>query len=372
MILKVAIACGGTGGHLFPGVAIGESLIKKGVEVALIVSNKKVDQEAVENLKDKFVIKSFPAVGLVGSKYLQFFKGLLQSRRQSLEFFKDWKPDAALAMGGFTSAGPLLAARKIGIPNGIHEANVIPGRANRWLAKKSDFALLNFEATRPRLKVARKTDVISCGLPVRSGFFKSNPSSARESMGWDPDSKVLLVTGGSQGARVMNDQTLRFRSKNWSKFQDWKLLHVTGAQDFDRMREAYRQKGFHGIQSIRVEPFLHQMDQALAAASACITRTGASFLGELEVFGIPALLMPYPFAVENHQYWNAVSYTERATGTIFNESNESDSEFDEKLTTILNAAQSPVPRPIVSESKAAILAARYLISRIQEARQGIL
>ncbi len=364
--MKVAIACGGTGGHLYPGVAIGESLKSKGLEVALMVSNKPVDQEATKSLQGHFEIKSFPAVGLVGRKYFSFFKGLHQSRKMALDFYQSWKPDAALAMGGFTSVGPILAARRLKIPNGIHEANVIPGRANKWLARKSDFVLLNFDATRTRLKSASNADVIQCGLPVRSGFFQTSPTTAKQAFGWESDAKVLLVTGGSQGAKVMNDLILRFRSERWSEFAEWKLLHLTGSKDYERMVEAYRAKGFAGTPNVRVEPFLHSMEQALASAAACVTRAGASFLGEMEVFHPPALLVPYPHAVENHQYWNAVAYTERSQGSIFSESEETESEFIDKLTEIMRAGSAKQPRPASPESKAAQLAARYIISRIHE------
>ena len=361
---RVAIACGGTGGHLYPGVAIAEALEKKGIEVALLVSNKAIDQEATEHLKNKFTVRSFPSVGLVGRNYLKFFKGLMQSRRESIRFFKEWNPQTALAMGGFTSAGPILAARSMRIPNGIHEANVIPGRANRWLARGSDFVFLNFEATRHRLKVGSKTHVMVCGLPVRSSFFKTNPSLAKSSFGWNPDDKVLLVTGGSQGAGFLNDQILRFRSKHWSKFANWKLLHLTGPSDFDRMKEAYRSKGFEGIDSIKLCPFLHSMDNALAAANVCVTRSGASFLGELEVFRSPALLVPYPHAVENHQYWNAVAYSERSTATIFEETRGEPTEFASALEKILLEAPTSGPSSLPTESKAAQWVARYLESEI--------
>jgi UDP-N-acetylglucosamine--N-acetylmuramyl-(pentapeptide) pyrophosphoryl-undecaprenol N-acetylglucosamine transferase len=361
---KVAIACGGTGGHLYPGVAIAEALKKRGIEVALLVSNKAIDQEATEHLRDKFTVRSFPSVGLAGRNYLKFFKGLMQSRRESIRFFKEWNPQTALAMGGFTSAGPILAARSIRIPNGIHEANVIPGRANRWLARGSDFVFLNFEATRNRLKVGSKTHVMVCGLPVRSSFFSANPALAKSSFGWNPDDQVLLVTGGSQGAGFLNDQILSFRSRHWSKFANWKLLHLTGPSDFDRMKEAYRSKGFEGIDSIKLCPFLHSMENALASANVCVTRSGASFLGELEVFKSPALLVPYPHAVENHQYWNAVAYSERSVATIFEETRGGPAEFASALEKMLLEAPSSRPSPMPTESKAAQLVARYLEAEV--------
>src|SRR5271154_396614 len=130
----VAIACGGTGGHLFPGLAVAEELKKRGCEIALLISPKDIDQQAVKSAKD-FEIFTLPAVGLQNRNYFSFAISFLNSFRAARKFVKQRKPDAVLAMGGFISAPPILAARKFGAKTFLHESNTIPGRANRFLAR---------------------------------------------------------------------------------------------------------------------------------------------------------------------------------------------------------------------------------------------
>src|SRR5690349_16409185 len=130
----ITIACGGTGGHLFPGIAVGEQLIQRGCAVSLLISPKEVDQQAVKSASG-MSIATLPAVGLVRGSRLACFKGFFESARAARKLFRQTRPQAVLAMGGFTSAPPILVARGMGIPTFLHESNTIPGRANRWLSR---------------------------------------------------------------------------------------------------------------------------------------------------------------------------------------------------------------------------------------------
>jgi len=130
---RVAIACGGTGGHLFPGVAVAEELKRRGCSVTLLISPKEVDQKAVQGAAD-VKVATLPAVGLTRGKIFAFARGFGQSYRAAKKLFATECPDAVLAMGGFTSAPPVLAGKSLGVPTFLHESNTIPGRANRWLS----------------------------------------------------------------------------------------------------------------------------------------------------------------------------------------------------------------------------------------------
>ncbi len=133
-VARVAIACGGTGGHLFPGLAVAEELKQHGCAVTLLISPKEVDQQAVKSATG-LKIATLPAVGLSEGKRLAFARGFLRSFRGSRKLFRAEPPEAVLAMGGFTSAAPLLVGRMLGAPVFLHESNTIPGRANRWLSR---------------------------------------------------------------------------------------------------------------------------------------------------------------------------------------------------------------------------------------------
>ncbi len=297
----IAIACGGTGGHLFPGLAVARQLQARGCDVALLISPKEVDQQAVKSASGLEIL-TLPAVGLQNRNYFSFAKSFWSSFRAAQKFFKQRQPAAVLAMGGFTSAPPVFAAKFCGEKTFLHESNTIPGRANRLLARFVDMAFIGFPESAARLR-AQKTVVT--GTPVRPQFSECrilNPESNRRALGLDPNSPVILIVGGSQGARGLNDLILS--ALPLLQNRGWQFLHLTGASDFERVNAAYAANGIKAI----VKPFMVEMNMALGAATACISRSGASSLAEMAAMRLPSLLVPLPTAADNHQYFNALAF----------------------------------------------------------------
>ena len=299
----VAIACGGTGGHLFPGLAVAEQLQRRGCAVALLISPKDVDQEAVKSASGMEVI-TLPAVALQHRNYLSFARRFWQSWRASRNLFRSRPPHAVLAMGGFTSAPPILAAREFGARTFLHESNTIPGRANRFLARFVDEAFIGFPSA-ARLR-ARK--VTATGTPVRPQFQPGNPGPCRAGFRLDPDRETILVMGGSQGAGGINDLILSALPLLGRRTATWQWLHLTGPADVEKVAQAYAARGFKAV----VKPFLAEMDLALGAATMAVSRAGASSLAEIAAVRLPSLLVPYPAAADNHQLSNARAF--EATG----------------------------------------------------------
>ena len=297
----IAIACGGTGGHLFPGLAVAQQLQECGCDVALLISPKEVDQQAVKSVLGMEIF-TLPAVGLQNRNYFSFAKSFWNSFRAAQIFFKQRRPAAVLAMGGFTSAPPIFAAKFCGAKTFLHESNTIPGRANRLLARFVDTAFIGFPETAARLR-AKKTLVT--GTPVRPQFSEvsiENAESSRRALGLDPNLPVILVVGGSQGARGLNELILS--ALPLFKNRDWQFLHLTGANDFEKVKSACAANGIKAV----VKPFLAEMDLALGAATACISRSGASSLAEMAAMRLPSLLVPLPTAADNHQFFNALAF----------------------------------------------------------------
>ncbi len=297
------IACGGTGGHLFPGMAIGEELLRRGCEVTLIVSPKEVDQQAVKTVH-RMAIATLPAIGLTRGRLVQFCKGFRESFVKSRAILRERPAQAVLGMGGFTSAPPLLAAKACGAATFLHESNTVPGRANRWLSHIVHQAFVGFPSAAVRLQ---RTHVITTGTPVRSQFEPTSAESARTALGLDPNRPVLLIMGGSQGASGINELMLQGLPTLAQTAPDVQYLHLTGADDFERVHSGYTQ---HGLKAI-VRPFFSEMEMALGAATVAISRAGASSLAELAAMRVPVILIPYPAATDNHQYHNA-----RALGDV--------------------------------------------------------
>jgi UDP-N-acetylglucosamine--N-acetylmuramyl-(pentapeptide) pyrophosphoryl-undecaprenol N-acetylglucosamine transferase len=173
--IRVAIACGGTGGHLFPGLAVARQLQARGVAVSVLISPKEVDQQAVKAASGVEVI-TLPAVALQRGSRLAFVRGFLQSWVTARRLFRQQRPAAVLAMGGFTAAPPVLAARSLRIRTFLHESNTIPGRANRWLARVVDLAFVGFAEAEGRLAAKR---VVVTGTPVRAEFQPRDPAAQR-------------------------------------------------------------------------------------------------------------------------------------------------------------------------------------------------
>lgn len=300
-IPSVAIACGGTGGHLFPGLAVATQLRARGCAVTLLVSPKEVDQQALKSAPG-FEVVTLPAVALQRGNRLAFLPGAWQSWRAARRLFRIRAPQAALAMGGFTSAPPIFAARQAGAKTFLHESNTIPGRANRWLARWVDQAFVGFPATAPRL---RARAVTITGTPVRPQFRPREAAACRTALGLDPARPVVLVMGGSQGASGVNELIFAALPILAQRSPHWQWLHLTGPNDAEKARSAYAALRLQAM----VQPFMMEMELALGAASVAVSRAGASSLAELAATRLPALLIPFPHAADDHQLHNAREFT---------------------------------------------------------------
>lgn len=303
----VAIACGGTGGHLFPGLAVAEQLKAAGSDVTLLISPKEVDQQGVRNARGMEIV-TLPAVALQRGSRLAFVRGFIQSWLASRKYFRTHRPQAVLAMGGFTSAPPVLAGRRIGAKTFLHESNTIPGRANRWLARWVDQAFVGFPEAAARLH-ARETTVT--GTPVRPEFRVRDAGACRAALGLSPTRPVVLVMGGSQGAAGINELVLSALSQLDATARRWQWIHLAGTNEVEKVRAAYAAQKLDAL----VHPFVLEMDQVLGAATAVVSRSGASSLAEFAAMRLPAVLVPFPHAADDHQLHNAQAFAK--TGAAF-------------------------------------------------------
>jgi UDP-N-acetylglucosamine--N-acetylmuramyl-(pentapeptide) pyrophosphoryl-undecaprenol N-acetylglucosamine transferase len=285
---------------LFPGLAVAAQLLRRDCAVMIMVSPKEVDQVAVRQAEGVKVV-TLPGVGLTRGAEFAFLSGFLASFRASRRAFYRQPLQAVLAMGGFTCAPPLLAARVCRAKCYLHESNTIPGRANRWLSWLVDTAFVGFPEAATRLH-ARK--VLTTGTPVRSQFQPASTSACRRELGLDPDRPVVLVMGGSQGAAAINKLVLDSLPELTRLLPQAQYLHLTGAQAQAHVHQAYA----NARVPAKVHPFLAEMHLALGAASVAISRSGASSMAELAAMQIPSILIPYPTATDNHQFHNARAF----------------------------------------------------------------
>ncbi|GAB4250238.1 MAG: undecaprenyldiphospho-muramoylpentapeptide beta-N-acetylglucosaminyltransferase [Candidatus Methylacidiphilales bacterium] len=294
-----AIACGGTGGHLFPGLAVARACLRRGHNVLLFVSRKPVDREILAANPD------LPAVALsttgwtglhprVPTFLLNFWRGLQESRSA----LRQHHVAAVLGMGGFTCAPPLLEARRLGLPAFLHESNAIPGKVTRWFGPRLDKVLLGLPACAEHLPNCR---TVVTGTPVRDSLIRLEPGVARSHFSLDPNRFTIAVMGGSQGAAGLNEMMLRAAADLADIGPQLQVIHLTGPTDKGLMHANYQRAGIKA----EVLPFCHEMEKVYSAADLVVARSGASSGAELAHYGLPSILVPYPEAAEDHQTRNA-------------------------------------------------------------------
>jgi UDP-N-acetylglucosamine--N-acetylmuramyl-(pentapeptide) pyrophosphoryl-undecaprenol N-acetylglucosamine transferase len=311
----VAIACGGTGGHLFPGLAVAGQLTQRGCAVTLLVSPKEVDQLAVRSTGDLDVV-TLPAVGLQNRNYFSFARSFVKSLFAARKVFRRRKPAAVLTMGGFTGAPPVWVGKDFGAKTFLHESNLIPGRANRLLARFVDEAFVGFPETASRLRVPRG-GITPTGTPVRPQFQPRDAAACRAALGLDPQRPAILVMGGSQGASGINEIILAALPLLAGRAATWQWLHLTGAGHFEKVKQDYAKLGFQAV----VRPFLAEMELALGAATVAVSRAGASSLAEIAAMRLPSLLVPFPAAADNHQFHNAQAFATTGAARLVEQKN---------------------------------------------------
>ncbi len=325
----VALACGGTGGHLFPGLAVAHELADRGMRVSLLISPKEVDQHSAAAARSRFTVVTLPAVGLSGKRLPAFLLATWKGYRASLAAFSHDRPSAVLAMGGFTAAAPVLAGRRTGARVFLHESNTRPGRANRWLARWADQCLVGFREAcdHPALRRAVVT-----GTPVRETVRQADAVESRRALGLAVDRPVLLITGGSQGARGVNQLMMSALDEITRRHPTLQFIHLTGAADLAAVSEAYRRTRVPA----RVWPFSQHMEQLLAAATVVVSRSGASSLAELAARRLPAVLIPYPTAADDHQRHNARLFVRMGAARLLEQTTADGSALAGELDALLS------------------------------------
>ena len=330
-LIHVAIACGGTGGHLFPGLAVAEEILLRGGGVTLLISSKEVDRRAAGAAPGMEVV-TLPAVGLTRGRLGAFLRGFWQSWRASQSLFRSRPHQAILAMGGFTAAPPVLAGRVCGAVTFLHESNTIPGRANRFLSWFVDQPFVGFSQAAARLHHQK---VVVTGTPVRPQFQPGSPASARVALGLEAARPVLLVMGGSQGASGVNDLVLQALPNLVGLSPDLQFLHLTGPNDFEKVRAAYAAAKAKAV----VREFLTEMELAMSAATLAVSRSGASSLAEIAAMRLPTVLIPYPHAADDHQFHNARAFVQGGAARMLHRSQATAQNLTQLVADVLRKSE---------------------------------
>jgi UDP-N-acetylglucosamine--N-acetylmuramyl-(pentapeptide) pyrophosphoryl-undecaprenol N-acetylglucosamine transferase len=322
--MNAIIACGGTGGHLFPGLAVAEVLRERGHEVLLFVSEKDVDALALKE-HPEIPFEKLPTIGLpspFSPAILGFVRRFNESFRRCRSIYQRFNPQVVLGMGGFTSTAPVLAGKMRGVPTFIHESNAIPGKANKMTARLVRAVLLGFKECAPFFPKV-KTEVT--GTPIRTELQRLDRKAAREKLGLSADIPTLLVMGGSQGASGINQAMIKsLASLDGARLQ---VIHLTGTRDEKLVADNYRRAKLPAF----VVGFHHRMEELYSAADFAVARSGAASLAELAAFALPAILIPFPYAADDHQARNADVFVKADAAILVKESEILDDALAQKI-----------------------------------------
>ena len=309
--MRVLITGGGTGGHLYPALAVAGLLRESDpeCEILFVGTGEGLESKVVPRAGYPFrqitAVKWPRKVSLQGVKDIASLgKGYLEGMR----VIKEFQPHAVFATGGYVSVPLGLAAARLGIPLYLHEQNSVPGMANKLLSRWAEVTFTTFPVDKGSFPA--KANLIHSGLPVRREILNVDRQEGLRYFGFGPGILTLLVTGGSRGARTLNQVMLEIYQKIYSSkaaLPRLQILHLTGSAEHDRFCQDMDKLGIDTATTgkLVIKPYLEEMEYGLAAADMVISRAGAATLAEITARGIPAVLIPYPFATGDHQLHNA-------------------------------------------------------------------
>jgi UDP-N-acetylglucosamine--N-acetylmuramyl-(pentapeptide) pyrophosphoryl-undecaprenol N-acetylglucosamine transferase len=338
----IVLTGGGTAGHINPALALAEELISRGYNVVFAGTPGGIESRLVPEAGIEFI--PFEASGFNRNHPLTLFKGIFtifKSSRKAKHWLADIKPAAVVGFGGYVSLPVARAAEALKIPLVVHEQNSVAGIANKELAKRANAVCVTYAQTAGALKAHARADakVEVTGNPVRRAVYEKISGSrqaAREAIGVPNDATMLLVFGGSLGARHINEAVAALKSDLLAR-PDLFVYHVTGPKEYDTVATALALDADEQT-CWRVVAYENDMPTVLAAADATISRAGATSLAELAVAHLPALLVPYPFATEDHQTTNARAYVDSGAAFMIADDALDTPDFAQKLAALIDDA----------------------------------
>ncbi|WP_339062316.1 undecaprenyldiphospho-muramoylpentapeptide beta-N-acetylglucosaminyltransferase [Tepidibacillus marianensis] len=335
--MKVVLSGGGTGGHIYPALAMAKEIKKQvpDVQFLYIGSKKGLEKGIVEKAGFPFV-----DIEITGFKrklsfdnvktILRFLKGVQKSKK----YLREFQPDMVVGTGGYVCGPVLYAASKEKIPTMVHEQNVIPGLTNQFLSRFVDVVAISFEGARSYFTRAKRIELT--GNPRATEVVNANPNNGFRALEISPNKKIVLFVGGSRGAKAINEGFLEILS-SLKQYVDYHFVYVTGEVHYDNVQKEIKVRGMdiNEFSNVSIFPFLYNMPEILAATSVIVSRAGASTLAEITALGVPAILIPSPYVTNNHQEKNAKWLEEQGAAKMIREKELNGGTLLEAILTLM-------------------------------------
>lgn len=303
--MRVLLAAAGTGGHINPALAIANKIRKESSssEILFLGTDRGLENDLVP--RAGYQLKTIEAYGLSKKisldslkKNIKTLKGISQAKK----IVKEYKPDIVIGTGGYICGAAILAANKYRIPTILHESNAFPGRAVKMLSKKVDTILVGFDVAKERLPNAK--NVVLTGTPTKVknlNFSIEEKEEAIKRIGLDPNKPVVLIYGGSQGAKAINDVVIKIINEKMNN--NYQIMWAPGPIQYDIVKAQI--KDFTKLIGVKIVPYIYNMEEVLNACDLVIARSGAMTITEISIVGKPAIFIPLPNVSNNHQEYNA-------------------------------------------------------------------
>ena len=307
--MKVVIAAAGTAGHINPGIAIAKKIQEeqKNSKIIFIGTTRGLENDLVP--RAGYELKTIDAYGLSKKISIENIKKIIKTIKgfgEAKKILKEFKPDIVIGTGGYICGATILAAHHLKIPTLLHESNAFPGKAVKLLAKKTDTILVSFEVAIERIKHAK--NVVYTGTPVKIKKRNYNEQQKKEiirKMGLNENMPIVLVFGGSQGARRINNAIMEIIESG--KNEQYQVIWATGPKQYDVIKEQLENehKNINHIKNMKILPYIYNMEEIMNIVDVIVARSGAMTITEISNLGKPSILVPLPNVSHDHQLYNA-------------------------------------------------------------------
>jgi len=306
-------AGGGTGGHIYPAIAVVEQILKlePTARIHFFVSTRSIDEQILSKMS--FETTTLPAKGFSArpDKLIGFCSSFLKSYGTAKQAVSESQNAVVIGVGGFVAAPVCFAAHKLKVPIVLLNVDIVPGRANKIIGRWADEIFVQFEETKHYF-AKRKASVNVVGCPLRSGFDSPEPDKVKSELGLDENKKTLLITGASSGSENINKAVCSLLENLADFADDWQIVHLTGAANYEKVRQKYSDAEI----GHKVLSYFDDMPSLLAAADLVVGRSGAVSVAEYAAASVPSICMPYPYHKDRHQYLNAGKLVEAGAAII--------------------------------------------------------
>lgn len=338
--MKVVIAAAGTGGHINPGIAIANKIKQenKNAKITFVGTLRGLENDLVP--RAGYELERIEAYGISRKISVQNFKNIcktISSFKKARNLIKKIKPDIVIGTGGYICGPVLLAANKYKIPSLVHESNAYPGVTVKLLSGKVDEVLVGFEDAKQRLPKAKK--IIVTGTPTKlkkQNLTETQKEELKKQLSIKSNLPIVLVYGGSQGAQSINNAVLGLIENKLN--ENYHIIWAVGQKQYDNIKQTLKTTGLNinNIKNATIVPYIYNMEEVMNLSDLIVARSGAMTITEVSLLAKPAIFVPYPYATENHQEYNAKVLTNVNAAQIILDKDLTKDRLSQKVLEIIN------------------------------------